>query len=115
MEQGVLKLAKLTTALSGALTVLCALLVAGMQVASGMRDGVWNAYTLAWVADSLKGGRRATYVTASANTTGQPALIDWVLGISIVVPLVIVVLIHIVLYFYLLAIEQRISPPAQRN
>jgi hypothetical protein len=70
--------------LSGALTIFCALLVVGLQVASWKKTGVWNPYPLSSVIESIKDDSADIYVTASAGpaveVTIKQALIEWVLG-----------------------------------
>jgi hypothetical protein len=43
VAQRAVTLAKVATALSGALTVSCAVTLAALQVAAGLTDGVWGA------------------------------------------------------------------------
>src|ERR1700722_9632590 len=81
----IIKSAKLLVTLSGALTIFCALLVVGLQVASWKETGVWNPYPLSSVIESIKDDGADIYVTASvgppAEETIRQGLIEWILGI----------------------------------
>jgi hypothetical protein len=103
-------LAKLTTALSGALTVSCAMILAGQQVAAGLMDGVWEPHRLSWIVASLKRGGSLTYYTASVNQT-QPQVIDWILDLPVIALLAIVALAHFIFYSYLVEFEKKGASP----
>src|ERR1700730_7636501 len=101
----VVKSAKLIVTLSTGLTILCAVMVVGLQFASWKRNGVWNPYRFSSVVESIKGDREDTYVTASvdrqpAEMTIKQSLIEWVLGIPVLTLLVVAVLLHFALYLY---------------
>jgi len=100
--------------LSGALTIFCALLVVGLQVASWKKTGVWNPYPLSSVIESIKDDRDDTYVTASvgppAEVTIRQALIEWVLGIPVIVLLMAAAVMHFALYLYLTRLEKGWRP-----
>lgn len=102
------KLAKLTTALSCVLTVSCAVILVGLQVAAGLTDGVWEPHRLSWIVASLKKNESLTYSTASVKDT-QFHMIDWVLGLPAIVPLAIIALAHFVFYSCLVEFERRES------
>jgi hypothetical protein len=108
--QRLLNLAKLTTMLSGALTILCAMLLVGWQVMDWIKVGIWNPYPLSSVVESVKGNRNATYVTASVDTstvaTIKRAAVEWLLGAPTIVPLLVVIALHLALYLYLAALEK---------
>jgi hypothetical protein len=101
------KLAKLTTLLSGVLTILCAVMIAGLQIISWIRAGVWDTYLLSSVIRALQGD--TVYVTASINKTEltiKQAIVDWLLGIPAIVPLLVVAALHLAFYLYLAAVEK---------
>jgi hypothetical protein len=106
----IIKSAKLLVTLSGALTIFCALLVVGLQVASWKKTGVWNPYPLSSVIESIKDDRHDTYVTASvgppAEVTIRQALIEWVLGIPAIVLLMAAAVMHFALHLYLTRLEE---------
>jgi hypothetical protein len=108
--QRVVKLAKLTTLLSGVLTILCAVMIAGLQITSWIRAGVWDTYLLSSVIRALQGD--TVYVTASINKTEltiKQAIVDWLLGIPAIVPLLVVTALHLAFYLYLAAVEKEAS------
>jgi hypothetical protein len=111
--QRVTKFAKLTTLLSGALTILSAMIVAGLELTSWVRTGVWDAYRLSWAMRLLKGDRSAIYVTASSNTgtalTTKQAAVEWLLAIPVTVPLLGVAALHLAFYWYLSVPEEEPS------
>jgi len=106
------KLVKLTTLLSGVLTILCAVMIAGLQISSWIRNGVWDLYRLSSVIRSLQGEHNTVYVTASDNEielTIKQAMVDWLLGIPAIVPLLVITALHLAFYLYLAAIEKEAS------
>ena len=107
----VVRLVKLTTAISGALTVSCAVTLAGLQAAAGLTDGVWEPYRLSTILASLQNQKSPSYFTASVRHD-QPYMIDWLLGLPAVPLLAIVAVLHFVLYFYLAGFEKRSSHPS---
>jgi hypothetical protein len=102
------RIAKLTTALSGALTVSCAVILAGLQAAAGLTDGVWEPHRLSWIVASLKNDKSLTYVTASVKDIPHSQMMDWLLGLPAIPLLAIVALAHFVFYSYLVQFERRI-------
>jgi hypothetical protein len=110
----IIKSAKLLVTLSGGLTIFCALLAAGLQAASWKKTGVWNPYPLSSVIESIKDDRDDTYVTASvgppAEVTIRQALIEWVLGIPVIVLLMAAAVMHFALYLYLTRLEKGWRP-----
>jgi hypothetical protein len=108
------KSAKLLVTLSGALTIFCALLVVGLQIASWKKTGVWNPYPLSSVIESIKDDGADIYVTASVGTpadeTIRPALIEWVLGIPAIVLLMAAAVMHFALYLYITRLEKGWPP-----
>ena len=110
----IIKSAKLLVTLSGGLTIFCALLVVGLQVASWKKTGAWNPYPLSSVIESIKDDRDDTYVTASvgppAEVTIRQALIEWVLGIPVIVLLMAAAVMHFALYLYLTRLEKGWRP-----
>jgi len=110
----VVKSAKLIATLSAALTILCAVMVVGLELASWRRNSVWDSYPLSSVIDSIKGDRDDTYVTASvprqpAELTIKQSLIEWVLGIPILALLAVALALHFALYLYLTMLEKEAS------
>jgi hypothetical protein len=110
----IIKSAKLLVTLSGALTIFCALLVVGLQVASWKKSGVWNPYPLSSVIESIKDDRDDIYVTASvgpsAELTSRQPLIEWVLGVPVIVLLMAAAVMHFALYLYLTRLEKGWRP-----
>jgi hypothetical protein len=106
--QRVVKLAKLTTALSGALTVSCAVAFAGLQAVAGLTDGAWEPHRLSWIVASLKNDESVTYFTASVKDT-QSWMMDWFLGLPAIALLALVALAHVAFYSYLVQFETRVS------
>ena len=106
----VVKLAKLTTAISGALTVSCAVTLAGLEAAAGLTDGAWEPYRLSSILGSLKNDK-SSYFTASVKHD-QPQVMDWFLGLPAVPLLAIVAGAHFVFYSYLVEFEKRTSGPS---
>jgi hypothetical protein len=110
----VIKSAKLIATLSAALTILCAVMVVGLELASWKGSGVWNSYRLSSVIESIKGDREDTYVTASvprqpAELTIKQSLIELVLGIPVISLLMVAVVLHVALYLYLTTLEKEAS------
>jgi hypothetical protein len=108
VAQRAVTLAKLTTALSGALTVSCAVTLAALQVAAGLMDGVWEPHRLSWIVASLKNDKSLSYYTASVKDTQLP-MMDWLLGIPAIPLLAMVALVHFAFYCYLVEFEKRRS------
>jgi heme/copper-type cytochrome/quinol oxidase subunit 2 len=96
------KLTRLTTALSAALTVLCAVAVAALQVVAGLRNGIWGPHRLSWVVEQLRGNQQ-TYKTASVT----PRDIEWLLDVPVVAFLAAAILVHLLLYWFLVEFEKR--------
>jgi hypothetical protein len=110
----VVKSAKQMAILSAVLTIVCAVLVVGLEFVSWKRDGVWNSYRLSSVIESIKGDRDVTYVMASvdrqpAELTIKQSLVEWVLGIPVIALLMVAVVLHFVLYLYLTTLEKEAS------
>jgi hypothetical protein len=108
----IVRLAKLTTLLSGVLTILCTAVVFGSQVASWIRTGLWEAYGLSSVIGVLKGDRNDVFVTASSEkfqteVTSTQATLDWLLGIPIVLLLLLVAGLYVFFYLYLVHSEKQ--------
>jgi hypothetical protein len=108
----IVRLAKLTTLLSGVSTILCAAAVFGFQVSSWLRTDVWETYRLSSAIRGLKSDDSAVYVTASTDKfqtelTSTQAMVDWLFGLPIVLLLLIATGLHIVFYLYLVAVEKR--------
>jgi hypothetical protein len=99
------KLTKLTTALSGVLTVLFAAALMALQLVAGLRDGIWAPYRLSWVLENLRGSQ-PTYKTASAT----PHEIGWLPDVPVMAILATAILVHLLLYWFLVGFEKRIQP-----
>jgi hypothetical protein len=73
-----------TIALISALwTILCSALLAGWQVTSWLRDGLWNPYPVAAI---IKGDLDVTYTTASYTDKG---IVGWLLDLPAIIPLLL--------------------------
>ena len=112
--QRVLKFAKVTALLSAVWTILCAVMIVGMQVTSWLGNGVWDTYRLSSILKKLKSDQNITYVTASAHKfetelTIKQVIADWLLGIPAIVPLLIVAALYLAFYLRLAAIEKEAS------
>jgi hypothetical protein len=108
--QRVVTIAKLTTLLSAALTILCAVVIVGAQVTVWIRTGIWESYRLGSVVRSLKAGDADVYVTASTpnsapKLTTTQVMVDWLLEIPTTPLLMVVVALHLAFYLYLVAID----------
>jgi hypothetical protein len=97
------KLAKGTAALSGALTAVCAVASTALQVAAGLRDGVWEPHRLSWVLEHLRDSH-PTYTTASVT----PDEIGRLLDVPVVAILAAAIVAHLLLYSFLVEFEKRI-------
>jgi hypothetical protein len=104
------KLAKLTTAISGALTVFCAVTLAGLEAAACLTEGVWEPYRLSSILASLQNDRNS-YFTASVKRD-HSQMIDWFLGVPTISLLAIVAAAHFVFYSYLVEFEKRAFGPS---
>jgi hypothetical protein len=110
--QRTITIAKLATLLSAVSTILCAVVIVGVQVTAWIRTGMWEAYRLGSVIRGLKGGRADVYVTASTTKsatelTDTQVLLDWFLEIPTTALLLAVAVLHFAFYLYVVAIEQR--------
>ena len=110
--QRVVTIAKLATLLSAVSTILCAVVIVGVQVTAWIRTGMWEAYRLGSVIRGLKGGHADVYVTASTTKTATEltdtqVLLDWFLEIPTTALLLAVAALHFAFYLYVVAIEQR--------
>jgi hypothetical protein len=110
----VVKSAKQIAILSAVLTILCAVMVVGLELVSWKRDGVWNTYRLFSVIERIKGDGDVTHVTASvgrqpAELTVKQSLIEWVLVIPVIALLMVAVVFHFALYLYLTTVEKEAS------
>ena len=107
--QKVVKLTKVTALLSAGWTILCAVMIIGWQVSSGVED----SSRLSSIVKILKSDQKSTYVTANSTeytgalTTNQ-VMIDWLLQIPALVPLVIVAALLLLFYRRLAVIEKGI-------
>jgi hypothetical protein len=93
-EQPLLGFAKISALLSAVWTALCAVLLIGWQVTSWLYTGVWDAYPLSSVVNSLKSDGGNTYITASSakiepELTTTQEMVDWLLEIPTIVALLI--------------------------
>jgi hypothetical protein len=109
--QRLVKLARITAIISAVLTILCAALIFGLQVASWTRTGVWDAYLLSSVVKSLKTDQVDVYFTASSDKfqtklTNTQVIVDWFLRIPTTAILLVVAALHFVFYLYLTVIEK---------
>jgi hypothetical protein len=111
--QRFVRLARLITTLSAALTILCAVMVVGLQVTSWIKNGVWEAYLVSSVIESMKSDRYDVYITASVDRQGtvRHGMLDWVMGIPAIVPLVVAAVLHFAFYSYLATLEEKVSKP----
>jgi hypothetical protein len=110
--QRLVKLAKAMTLLSVLLTLLCAAMIVGSQLASRFRDGDWDVYRLSSVVRSLKSDQSVVYVTASVDRLGSEITVnqmiaDWLFGIPVVVPLLIVAALQLAFYLWIAGIEKK--------
>jgi hypothetical protein len=85
------KLTKLTTALSGVLTVLCAAALMTLQVVAGVRDDIWEPHRVSWLTEQLRGSQ-PTYKTASVTSHG----IEWLPDFPLVPILAAAILAHLI-------------------
>jgi hypothetical protein len=104
------RVARLTTFLSGLLTVLCAVVVFGLEISSWVESGTWQSYTLSSAIDLLS-NQDIIYVTASAdrsrpNLTVWQSVREWLLSASLDGLLLTVVLLHLLFYLYITSIER---------
>jgi hypothetical protein len=99
--QRVIKFAKVTALVSAAWTILCAVLLVGWWASSGSAYRVSSAIQLL--------GPDGTDVTGTSETewTLKETLIDWLLGLPVIAPLLIVAALLVVFYRWLVAIEKR--------
>jgi len=107
------KLARLTTLLSGILTVLCAVGIFGFELSSWVENGVWRSYTLSSVQELFK-NQDVTYVTASTNgsepdQTIWQAVGGWLLSTPLTGLLIVVTALHFVCYLYIPSGERTLS------
>ena len=82
------RLLRLTTLLSGTLTILCAVGIFAVEVYSWMQNGAWEPYRLSSAIDLIRPDHDITYATASAPRSAPPptsghALIDWLLDVPV--------------------------------
>ena len=108
----IVRLAKLTTLLSGVLTIFCTAAVLGSQVTSWIRTGAWETYLLSSVIGGLKSDQSDVYVTASTDKfqtelTSTQVMVDWLLGIPTVLLLLVVAGLHVFFYLHLVNIEKQ--------
>jgi hypothetical protein len=99
------RLAKLSTALSGALTVLCATAITVLQVVAGLRDGIWEPHRVSWLVERLRGGQ-LVYQTASVT----PHEIGRLSDVPVLAILAAAILVHVLLYSFLVKFEKWIQP-----
>ena len=106
------RLAKFTTLLSGVFTILCTGVVFGLQVTSWLQTGLWESYQLSSVIGMLKSDRNDVYVTASTDKfqtelTSTQVIVDWLLGVPTVIFMLVVAGLHVLFYFYVVAVEKQ--------
>src|SRR5262249_14923715 len=94
-------------------TVLCAAFIFSWQVMSWLRDGVWNVFPISSVILT----ENAIYVTASEEQVRPQQLllqnvIDWLLGIPVVVPLVIASALLVGFHARLSVLEKQVRNPS---
>jgi hypothetical protein len=104
------KLVRLIVIVSAVLTIFCAAVIFGWQVASWIQAGVWEAYPLSAVVEGLKNHPADVYFTASSDNfqselTSKQVIADWILGIPITAILLVVAALHLVFYLYLTSIS----------
>ena len=99
------RLAKLSTALSGALTVLCATAITVSQVVAGLKDGIWEPHRVSWLVEHLRSSQ-VRYQTASMT----PHEIGWLPDVPIVAILAAATLVHVLLYSFLVEFEKQVQP-----
>lgn len=108
-----LRFAKMTVLASIVWTVLCAAFIFSWQVMSWLRDGVWNVFPISSVILT----ENAIYVTASEEQVRPQQLllqnvIDWLLGIPVVVPLVIASALLVGFHARLSVLEKQVRNPS---
>jgi hypothetical protein len=110
--QRVVTIAKLTTLLSGVLTILCAAVIFGVQITAWIQTGTWDAYRLASVIRTPKISHANVYVTASVSNfatelTNTQAMIDWLLEIPTTALFLVVAALNFAFYLYVLSFEEQ--------
>jgi hypothetical protein len=98
-----LKLAKVNAALSGVLTTLCVAALTMLQVFAGVREGIWEPHRLSWLTEQL-GVSQLTYKTASVTFN------QWLPDVPLVAILAAAMLVHLLLYSFLVEFEKRLQP-----
>jgi hypothetical protein len=104
--------AKTTTLFSAALTIMCSVFLTGGQMASWLKNGVWDAYPISAVINRLKTGESATYMMASsdildAELINNQVITNWLLRIPAIAPLLIASALLIAFYMLITVIENK--------
>ena len=104
--QRMVKFARVTTALSAALTAMSAAIVITLQVSNWLRSGIWDWYRLSSIIEQLNGRQSNAYVVASIrqreiNSSVTRQALDSVLETPALVVLLFVLLLHLALGLYL--------------
>ena len=100
-----MRFAKATTLFSAAWTILCAVFLTVGQIASWLKNGVWDAYPISAVINRLKAGEVATYMLASSNSELMNS--NWLLRIPAIVPLLVGAALLVAFYMLITVIEKR--------
>jgi hypothetical protein len=111
-QRQMVKIAKVTTLISVAWTILCAVLLVGWQITLWLQKGVWNSYSFATLTKELEHDQGAAYVVASADRSGADltstqAAIEWLLEIPVIVPLLTATALLLGFYVWLNDFEKR--------
>ena len=112
LHSRLMRFAKATTLFSAAWTILCAVFLTVGQIASWLKNGVWDAYPISAVINRLKTSEAATYVMASserldAELINDQALTNWLLRIPAIAPLLIASALLISFYMLIAVIEKK--------
>jgi hypothetical protein len=91
-----MRFTKATTLFSAAWTMVCAVFVIGLQIASWLKNGVWDAYPI------------STYVMASSDELiNNQVLANWLLRIPAIVPLLVGAALLVAFYMLITVIEKK--------
>ena len=105
-----MKVAKTTTLFAVGWTILCAVLLAGWQIASSLQKGAWDAFSVASLIKRMKADAVATYTVASADkpaTSLTNNFVDWLLAVPAIVPLLIAAALLLGFYIWLNDVEKK--------
>jgi hypothetical protein len=91
---------------ANAWTIVYAILIAGWQIVSLLRDGSWPALPLSYVMSKLGYERGAIYATASAHNI-ELNVVDSLLRVPAILPLLLASGLLTIFYLWLARTEER--------